>query len=85
MSGDRTNKEFRIKRASRIDLGLAISGATLEPGETRTLRDLAAYCDCTYEGIRRIEEKALEKVRARLLEMGYTKLHQIMHPRKDKE
>lgn len=85
MSGDKTDKAFRARRAKRIDLGLAISGATLTPGETRTLREIAAYCNCTYEGIRRIEEKAMEKVRVKLAEMGYTEIHQMIPKREHSE
>lgn len=67
------------KRVSmKVDLGLAISGATLEPGETRTLRDIADYCGVSHQAIARIEEKAIKKFRARLAELGFDKLEDLM-------
>jgi len=47
----------------RIDLGLAISGATLLPGQQRSLVELAAYCDCSKQMIHIIEKQALRKIR----------------------
>ena len=47
----------------RIDLGLAISGATLPPGHQRTLVELAAYCYCSKQMIHIIEKQALRKIR----------------------
>ena len=50
-----------------ITLGIAISGATLAPGKTRTLAEIAAFCGCTKECIRLIERSALRKLRNRIL------------------
>jgi hypothetical protein len=36
----------RLTKNADIDLGLAVSGATLGPGETRSREDLAAFCGC---------------------------------------
>lgn len=47
----------------KIDLGLAISGATLPPGQCRQLREIAAFCGCTDEAIAWIERRALKKIR----------------------
>ena len=59
------------EKSKRIDLGLAVSGALLKPGQTRTLRELAAFCGCHWNAIHHIEQKALKKLRhscrARLL------------------
>lgn len=46
-----------------IDLGLAISGATLKYGETRDLRELAAYCGVSHQYISQLEQRALRKLR----------------------
>ena len=57
------------EKASRIDLGLAISRLTMEPGECRTLAEIAAYCGCSRQGIQYIEQKAILKVRKRLRDL----------------
>lgn len=49
--------------AAEIDLGLAISGATLGPGESRSLREIAAFCGCSWQWIYLIEKRALKKLR----------------------
>ena len=59
-----------IKKPS-VDLGLAISGALLAPGKTRSLREIAAFCDCHYNNIEQIEKTALKKLRHKIL---FTKL-----------
>jgi DNA-directed RNA polymerase sigma subunit (sigma70/sigma32) len=51
----------------RIDLGLAISRALMHPGQTRTLSELAAFCGCTRQNIHFIEQRALRKMRDRLV------------------
>lgn len=47
-------------------LGIAIAHATCMPGQTRTLEEIAAYCDCTVNCISKIEQKAIRKLRRRL-------------------
>jgi len=49
-----------------IDLGLAISGAMLKPGVTRSANEIAAFCGCRRSAIQSIEKKALSKLRKRL-------------------
>jgi hypothetical protein len=49
------------------DLGLAISGATLQPGKTRTSVEIAAFCGCSKQNIQQIEKRALRKLRNRIL------------------
>lgn len=51
---------------NRIDLGIAIAHATTKPGQRRSLREIAAYCDCVYANIWLIEQTALHKLRKRL-------------------
>ncbi len=57
-----------------IDLGLAISGALLEPNQIRTHEELAAYCGVSHTAIQMIERVALRKMRIRLEERGVTSL-----------
>ena len=50
----------------RIDLGLAISAASLGRGEWRTAETLAAFCGCSKQAIEQTEYKAILKVRLAL-------------------
>jgi hypothetical protein len=53
-----------VKQADcAIDLGLAISGATLHYGETRTEEEIAAYCGCSRQMINRLYQRGLKKLR----------------------
>jgi hypothetical protein len=56
----------RLTKNADIDLGLAISGATLEPGETRSCEDLAAFCGCSRAAIEHILNRGLRKLRNKL-------------------
>lgn len=51
---------------ANIDLGLAISALTLKYGQTRSHKEIAAYCGCSWQAIYSIEAKALHKVRKAL-------------------
>ena len=53
-------------RTKRVSLGIAISHATLEPGQTRQLAEIAAYCECSKEAIHYIEKTAIRKLQKRL-------------------
>ena len=67
------------KKTNRLDLGLAISGATLGPGQRRTHREIAAYCDCSAQAIAQIEAKALHTLRRRIRRViGDTGLEDLM-------
>lgn len=55
------------RKKERLLLGLAVSALSLRPGQTRTLRELAAFCDCHPYQIQRTEKIALEKLRKRLV------------------
>ena len=68
----------RKRLAKQVDLGLAISGATLEPGETRTLREISNYCGVSFQAIARIEDKAMRKFKLGLAELGFHKLDDIL-------
>ena len=50
-------------KTPRVDLGLAISGALLPPGRTRTTEEIAAYCGCSKQAISQIEKRTLLKLR----------------------
>ena len=50
----------------RIDLGLAISAATLRPGEWRSSYVLAEFCGCSRQTLEQTEYKAILKVRKEL-------------------
>ena len=49
-----------------IDIGLAILSAILPPGESVSIREIAAFCDCTPTCIWLIERRALQKLKKRL-------------------
>lgn len=53
-------------KGRQIDLGLAISGATLPPGQTRQLPEIATFCGCSKQMISTIEQSALRKIRKAL-------------------
>jgi hypothetical protein len=56
----------RLTKNADIDLGLAVSGATLKSGETRSHEDMAAFCGCSRQAIEHIERRALRKLRNKL-------------------
>jgi hypothetical protein len=49
-----------------FDLGLAISAATLQPGQWRSAKQIAAFCDVSHQAIEQIEASAIAKVRVAL-------------------
>ena len=53
---------------SYIDLGLSLLACIRRPGETLTSHDIAAWCGCSRAAIQKIEDRALRKVRLRLVE-----------------
>ena len=56
----------QLTKGADLDLGLAISGATLPPGCRRTNEEIAAYCGCSRQNISVIEHRALKKLRLAL-------------------
>ena len=55
-----------MKRRRRIDLGLAISALHSKRGVPRGYKEIAAYCDCSWQRIHQIEQGALRKIRVQL-------------------
>ena len=53
-------------KGREIDIGLAIAGATLPPGQMRDLTEIAAYCGCSRQLIHTIEKSAVKKIREAL-------------------
>lgn len=53
-------------RERRIDLGIAVAHATCPPGHCRTREEIAAYTGLSVEAVRRIEVRALWKMRVRV-------------------
>lgn len=49
-----------------ISLGLAVSHATCQKGQVRTLSEIAAFCECGRSTIQQIEIAALRKIRRNL-------------------
>ncbi len=46
----------------RVDLGIAIAHAKTAGLRRLTHKEIAAFCDCTWQGIWHIEQKALKKI-----------------------
>lgn len=53
-------------RRDRTDLGLELLSIAAKPGQELTLYDIAAWCGCTNEAVRRIYARALRKVTNRV-------------------
>jgi len=58
-------------RKHAFDLGLAISGATMLPGERRTHHDIACFINaagahCSWQRCQQLEQRAFRKLRAAL-------------------
>lgn len=55
-----------MKNSRDIDLGIAIAHTRLlKPGVRVSHKDIAAYCNCGWQSIWLIEQKALKKLRRR--------------------
>jgi hypothetical protein len=68
MKGRKSKNHGRVprSRSRQIDLHLAVAGALLSPGKTRTLPELAAWAGCSKQAIALIEKKAIDKFRRAL-------------------
>jgi hypothetical protein len=55
---------------AQIDLGLALLSIVRKPGECLSSEDIAAWCGCARTSIQDIEQRALRKVRQRLVGCG---------------
>jgi len=51
------------RKAARIDLGLEVLRARTQPGAQWTHTEIAAWCECGESLVRRIELRALRKLR----------------------
>lgn len=54
------------EKTEQVNLGIAVAHATCRPGQVRTLREIAAFCECHWQAIYHIEQKTLQKLRKRL-------------------
>lgn len=68
---------FNLARKARtpeteIDLGLAILGALLKPGETLTCADIAAWTGTSKQQVQQMEKRAVTKLREALRKRGIT-------------
>ena len=61
-----------MTKTERIDLGLALLRQCAKRGEPLDLRDIAAWCDCSWQAIHLIEHQALKKLGEKLRELGLT-------------
>ena len=68
--------DIRKPKTAEIELGLAVSGATLPKGETRSLTDMATYCGCSRQAIHSIYASGLRKLRRALAEED---IHSLRH------
>jgi hypothetical protein len=55
------------EKSARVDLGIACLHAVALPGVRYTQEEIAAWAGCTHTAIMLIEQRALRKLRARLL------------------
>ena len=60
----------RAQKSTRIDLGLAISAATLPPGQSRTCAEISRFCECSKQAIDQIYASGLQKLRSALRRKG---------------
>lgn len=63
-------------KQARIDIGLAILGTKPLPRSGRSRTEIAAYCGCSRERIRQIEERALRRLRNRCIFLKDERLRQ---------
>lgn len=66
-SGRKSAKPMRThEKSGGINLGLAICGALLKPGQCLTQEDIAAFAGCSPQRIGEIERQALRKLHRKL-------------------
>lgn len=56
-----------------IDLGLAVSGALLKPGQTRTLPEIAAFTGTSKQQVQQLEARAMANLRRAFLNLGFNR------------
>lgn len=57
-------------KGASIELGLAISGATLPPGQIRDITEISRYCGCSKQLVHSIEKRAIGKIRKTMAAQG---------------
>lgn len=60
------NRARMDAKMERTMLGLAISALSLHPGQSRSQKELARYCECSPQAIAEIEHRAAKKIRLAL-------------------
>jgi len=73
------------ERSERVNLGLAISGALLEPGESRSFQEIALYCDCSKQAIEQLYRRAIRKAHRSMVRLGHKELDDMFDTNKDAE
>jgi hypothetical protein len=63
-------KHSHTPKGASIELGLAISGATLPQGQVRDITEISYFCDCSKQLVHAIEKRAIDKVRKTLAKQG---------------
>ncbi|TXI84267.1 MAG: hypothetical protein E6Q40_09610, partial [Cupriavidus sp.] len=61
-----------------VCLGIAGAHALTAPGQVRTIEEIAAFAGCTKQAIHAIEQKALRKIRRRLVFRNDPRLVEIL-------
>lgn len=51
------------EKSAEVDLGIAVSGALLLPGQVRSAGEIALFAGCSKQAIHQIEMKAMKKLR----------------------
>lgn len=60
---------MNFARSREIDVGIAVSGALLPPGRTRTLAEIAAFAGTSKQCIQQIEQRAIASLRKAIREL----------------
>lgn len=63
-------KHSHTPKGVSIDLGIAVSGATLPPGQIRDITEISYFCECSKQLVHTIEKRAIDKVRKSLAKQG---------------
>lgn len=64
------------KKSARINLGLALLRVANEHGSPLDCQDIASWCGCSWQNIHQIEQRALRRLRNRLIFLGDLRLRE---------